>query len=441
MDRCSPPPLDHQGHKRHKGHRLITLRDNDGSSTPPFHCVYHLALAPPGPPDSGDEAMIAQEDATVLLFDVPMQFHKQVVVEWLDGTRLPESASTPEGMALLSSVMRVLDFLGADALVDGIARELAEAVQERKVKMKDALAACNHELAFTRALADVYDRPLPRFRLAPPDARPTHFVAALVKPGGVVERVEVAHRDALASIARLLYAGPMRRPEEMVLPADCLGFREVLYTGTNVTAYGDAQEDSDAHLDDSSDEDSDAHPDDSSDEDSDAHPQHLLRVQDTKVEGTELLSVQATNVEGTVQVYFDKSRRHPYDALPASFMHPHVVAGNVVCVLRWKHLVYGDDCDNYYFTNHPEPEPWLDCDGFASLPEPWIRDELWRVLGKWIAGGHKVLIDMEPNENLVNTLIRLMDVKKALRHATEVSYGRYDYWVKKVKVFGDVPQF
>jgi hypothetical protein len=352
MDRSSPPPLGHEDHKRHEGHRLITLRDPDGSSTPPFHCVYHLALA---------------DDPTVLLLDVPMKFHKQVVVEWLDGTRLPESACTPEGLALLSSVMRVLAFLGADALVNGIARELAEAVQERNVKMKDALAACNHEVAFTRALADLYDRPLPRFQLTPLDTQPRHFVAALVKPGGVVERVEVAHVNATISIARLLYVGPVIEPcYEMVLPAFRLGFREV------------------------------------------------LRL-DKACKFTR-------HVNGTLDVYFDKGRHNPDEGVPASFLHPNVVSGSVVCVLRWYHTRL--------------QEPWLRCDGFASLPEPWIRDELWRVLGKWIAGGHEVLSEDigVVHGDIHDTLMRLTDVQTALRHATRVSYGSYDV-KKKVKEF------
>jgi hypothetical protein len=55
-----------------------------------------------------------------------------------------------------------------------------------------------------RELAILYDRPLPRYQLASPDAEPTHFVAALVKPGGRVERVRVAYMDPLASIRSLL---------------------------------------------------------------------------------------------------------------------------------------------------------------------------------------------------------------------------------------------
>jgi hypothetical protein len=312
-----------------------------------------------------------------------MQFHKQAVVEWLDGTRLPESACTPEGLALLSSVMRVLDFLGADGLVVGIARELAEAVHARKVKMKDALAACNHEPAFMRALADLYDQPLPRFRLAH-DTQPTHFVAALVKPGGIVERVEVAHRDALHSIARLLH------PE--CLHADRMGFCNVLHMDTDCYVQRDGPNHDDPY--------------------------------------------NWRSVQGTVQVYFDKSRRNPDDALPASFIHPSVVPGSVVCALRWEHAVYCEE--DYAFTS--ETEPWLRCDGFASLPEPWIRDELWRLLGKWIAGGHECLHE-DDHGDIQDTLMDLVDMQTALRHATQVSYGSqpppcwYCAIVKEVRQF------
>jgi hypothetical protein len=130
-----------------------------------------------------------------------MPFPHAVVVELLDGTRQPGSACTPAGLALLPKVMPVLAYLGAGHLVDLVARALALAVHERRVKMGDALAATNHEVAFTRELALLYDAPLPRFQRAGPDAEPTHFVAARVTPGGGVERVRVLYRSALRSIA------------------------------------------------------------------------------------------------------------------------------------------------------------------------------------------------------------------------------------------------
>jgi hypothetical protein len=400
MDRSSPPPLGEQDHKRNNGHRLVTLREPDGSCTPPFNCVYHLALAPPGADSDGDALVWTAQNSTVVL-DVPMQFLKPAVVEWLDGTRLPEYVRTPEGLARLSTVMPVLVFLGADDLVDGIAGELAKAVHAREVKMKDALVACNHEVAFTRALADLHDQPLPRFQVIPRDTQPTHFVAALVKPGGVIERVEIAHADALVSIARLLYAGPVRRPEEMVLPADCIGFRTVL----DLSEAG-LWEDEEAEL------------------DPDPYPLPNGVEWDPKY----LLMVAGTTVNGSVRVYFDKSRRHADDALPASFIHPNVVAGSVVCVLRWEHTVLGDDGVHDKFTYHPEP--WLLCEGFASLPEPWVRDYLWTVLGKWIAGGHEVLghevlddDNYDKDGDMHDTLFDVAYVETALRHAIKVSYG------------------
>jgi hypothetical protein len=340
------------------------LREPDGSSTRPFKCIYNLTRA--------DLARV--EDTAVDLIDVPMQFDKQAVVEWLDGTRLPESASSPEGLALLSNVMNVLVYLGAEALVDGIALELAEAVDAREMKMKDALVACNYEVAFTRALANLYDDP-PRFRRAPIDTQPTHFVAALVKPNGVVERVEIAHVNAIVRIARLLYRGPVDAPEMMIVPDRFVGCCDVLRLDTAL-----------------------------------------------RPEASETVS---RNVNGILEVYFDKYRPDPDNALPASFIHPNVVAGSVVCVLRWYHSTRGEGDS---FTRLPQP--WVRCSGFASLPEAWICDKLWMVLGKWIAGGHEVLTEdvgvvQEEHKEIHDTLVRLTNVQTALRHATRVSYGSY----------------
>jgi hypothetical protein len=294
--------------------QLIRLRAPDGGSTPAFRCIYPLTLAPPALDGDDGGALVARAQAEdVLALDVPIPCPGDVVAEWLDGTRQPRSACTPEGLALLPRAMAVLAFLGAVDLVDAIARALAQAVHGRRVKMGEALAACNHDVAFMRELALLYDRPPPRFQMAPPDAEPTHFVAARVTPGGGVERVRIVYRLALRSIASLLglhSADVVRRSD----------VRE-WYVATREDEEGNEDVDSNEDVD--------------------------------------------CNVEGTLQVYYDCRRVPP--GPQASYIHP-TVGGDVLCVLRWAYDMPDRECDGFASL----PDAWLGGRLVQALDQ-WIQ--------------------------------------------------------------------